>query len=67
MTNQLICLCLPIIALLLGSPFVGATSVVVLGNATQIGVAADHKAGRTNGTNLPDICHRELGLKSNKP
>ncbi len=33
-----------------------ATSVVVLANKTQIGVAADHKVLRANGSRLPDTC-----------
>jgi hypothetical protein len=45
-----------IIALLVGCPSVRATSIVVLASKTEIGVAADRKVTKPNGTTLPDVC-----------
>jgi hypothetical protein len=52
------------VALLIVCPEIRATSIVLLASKTQIGIAADHKAERTNGSSLPDVCkimhHRDF-------
>jgi len=59
------------VALLIVCPEIRATSIVLLASKTQIGIAADHKAERTNGSSLPDVCkimhHRDFSSPSLEP